>query len=285
MKRYLAVVVGLIVLLCAAVGLVPSLRAQVFGVPLRFEWKQGQTQTTRTILEGKAKLEVGGFAAFTLPEAARQLIGQDIPFKVESTSRQFVRSVDAEGNAEVEMTPQGGTVEISRAGKTYKQPIPREAPSVWRVDPRGRVLAGDGKAAGHDKVIGEVLCGFLPGDRRRPGASWSENLDVPLDVENVKVHMKGVVTYHFTGLQTLAGTAQIRSEQDVKIELSMPGVMGVNLEGTLKGTGNTDFDPSKSEITASKGQGELDMGLSVGPMGSSAHLVASFSVRTENVQK
>lgn len=298
MQRILLVLVVALAIVGGAIAAVPSLRAHVLGVPLRLEWKVGQEQRVKSTVEGKVKIDVAGLSPGMLPPMAQNAIGQDIPFKVESTSRQVVKAVDAAGVADLEVTPEGGSVEVSFEGKAHRETFGKSAPSTFRMDPRGHIVAGEPSAASQDRLAQEVLSnitsGFLPGDQRRPGNSWQQEIHAPFEVKGMKLAMDGKVDNRFVGVEVRDGqpTADILSTYDIQVGVVPAGATsappGLSLKGSLKGSGNNYFDWRQSRTSGSTGQGLLDMTLGmqlpvVGSVGGSAHLVGSFTLRMEKL--
>jgi len=289
-KKPLIGLAAVVLVAAIAVAAVPSLRALVLGVPLRYEWKAGQESTTRTLLQGKVKIDLSGMG-LALPPNLRSLVGQDLPFKVEMKSKQRVKSVAADGTAEVEVTPLGTTVELSFQGRASKEKFDPQPPTIVHYDARGAlVAAARGSGTPQERLAYETLSSFgagtLPGDRRRPGSAWTQKVDAPFDIQQFKVRLLGESSSRLAGVESKDGAtvANIATDEKLQVELMpspLQALSPVKLNGTVTSSGNRWFDWSASRMRGGKGQGTIELKVDA-PGAAGARVTGTYTTEVES---
>lgn len=285
MKKLLLVVAALALALIIAVAALPSLRAMVIGIPLRYDWRAGQVATYRNTIQGKFRLNLTGMPS--LPSTTRALIGQDVPFKVDTKSTHTVKSVDPGGVAEIEVKPMGGYVELSFQGKVDKAVFDPQPPTIVRYDATGKMVVDPGTAASpQERLAMEALTSFgtgtLPGDRRRTGSTWIQSVSSPFEIQQMKLRLVGESTGRFSGVESRSGAlvANIASDETLKLEVEGLLAAALQISGTVKSTGNRWFDWTAGKMRGVHSQGTIDLKGEV--PGGSATLVGSYTTDVES---
>lgn len=299
--KVLGIVVLIVVLAVGAVMFVPSVRARVVGVPLKLQYAEGQETRTKTVLEGKIRLDVSGLPDNVLPKEAGAMFNSDIPFKMETRALQVVKSVSKD-TVEVESSSDGGTLELKLPGSpapaTY--PIPPSPAARVKLDPNGRVqpeipATTEGLTPRDVRrvqdFIGTLATASLPGDTRRVGATWPTNVNLDLESKLMKAVLKGTVTNTFQQItqKNAVTVADISGTQDLSIDLRMgPGDFDVNLMGTMKGVNSCYLDWNVGQVVLTDGNTHLDLTLSVKtqkpqPMDAKAHVVGDVKMTVERL--
>lgn len=301
MGKVLGIVVLLVVLAVGAVMFVPSVRARVVGVPLKLQFVEGQENRTKTVLEGKVKLDVSGLPDNVLPKEASAMFNNDIPFKMETRSVQVVKAVSKDG-IEVETTSDGGTLELKLPGSATPVTYPIAASPATRVklDASGRaqpeIPATTEGLSPRDvrklqDFMGTLAAASLPGDTRRVGATWPTNVDLNIDSKAMKAVLKGNVTNTFQQItQKNAFTvADIAGTQDLSVDLQMaPAGFEVKLTGTMKGANECFLDWKAGQVVQTDGNTHLDLTLTVKtqkpqPIDAKAHVVGDVKMTVERL--
>lgn len=301
MGKVLGIVVLLVVLAVGAVMFVPSVRARVVGVPLRLQFVEGQESRTKSVLEGKVKLDVSGLPENMLPKDAGAMFNNDIPFKMETRSVQVVKTVSNDG-IEVETSSDGGTLQLKLPGNatpvTY--PIPASPATRAKLDANGRVqpeipATTEGLAPRDVRKLQDFMSTLtsasLPGDTRRLGASWPTQVDLDIGSKAMKAVLKGMVTNTFQQItQKNASTvADIAGTQDLSVDLLMTPVgFDVKLTGTLKGENHCYLDWKAGQVVQTEGNTHLDLTLTVKsvkpqPIDAKAHVVGDVKMTVERL--
>lgn len=302
-------VVGVIVLILAiAAGVifgVPSVRAKVLGVPLKMQFKVGQETRRKMTIDGKVNVDVTGLPDGVIPPQANDMLKKDIPFKMEMRMKEVVKAVNGDV-ADIENTVEGGEMQITLPGQTEptKQPLPAQPPTTVQMDTQGRVKlntntqAVPGMSAAEMQKVQEFISnlsgGFLPGDTRRVGQSWSQDIKLPIDVQKAKINITGNISNTFENVdqKNNVTVADIAGKQDIKIDVTseQPGV-DVKLTGGITGSNHGYFDWGTGQIVATDGNAKLDLTLVVksaqGPGGkpidATGHLTGDMKVNYEKL--
>ena len=276
MGKIVGVIVLLVVFVAGAVMFVPSVRARVLGVPLELQFVEGREYRTKTVLEGKIKLEVSGLPDNLLPKEASALFSGDVPFKLETRSLQVVKSVTKD-SIEMDASSSGGTLEIRLPGAptptTY--PIPPTVASRVKLDSNGRpqpeIPATTEGLTPQDmhKVqdfIATLATASVPGATKRVGATWTTPLE--LDVKNgaMAVLLKGALSSTFKQVtqKNVATVADIAGSQDLSVDVAFSkDGFDLKLTGSVKGDNDSYLDWTAGQIVLTEGNEHVDLALTV----------------------
>lgn len=299
--RVLGFVVLLLLIVAGAIAFVPSLRVRVSGVPLRLRFVEGRETRFKTTLDGKVKIEVSGLPDTALPKETAALLGSEIPFRVESRTRQMVKKVSDDG-AEVETTSEGGSIEIQIPNeKPVSYPLPATPAYTLRMDAQGRLQMDSTNALSSglkptdmyklQDFLGTLSSRYLPGDVKRMGATWSDDVDLSIKAQSTTLGVKGKVGSVLAGVTQRSGSsvADVASDQDldVKVALARSGV-NLTLEGDLTGKSDCFLDWSAGEIVGTEGATHLDLNLRLKTqqpqmVDVKAHVTGDFKTLTEKL--
>lgn len=302
MGRIVTVAVLLVVIVAGVVGGVPRVRAALFGVPLKMQFREGQETRIKQAIEGTLRLDVSGLPENVLPQSAAAMFNADVPFEVELRSRQVVKSV-SDGVAEVESRGEGGSIKmrLPGGGEPIRYTVPESEAVRYKVGPEGRVeytvtAAPQGGVRATDiekmqNLFASLTSATVPGDRCRTGAAWSQDINLPVHSGGVKATVNGIVKSTFETVTSKLGhtVADIRRVHDIKVDLDATAApAGSRIDGSIHGADDTYFDWIEGRNLATEGSLTFDLTLEMKrqapqPLDAKAHLTGSVRLKSETL--
>ncbi len=274
MKKVLGILAALLIVCIIGVALIllwPSVEKQMVatrGIRLRFIYRPNTESRYRIRNEVEMDLSFKNVPKKNLKNfPSHQSISQDI------LTRMKTREVSSSGEATLDILTesirQSFRLGDSPAREDTSNPL-KGTTLTLKLLPTGKTLALTGMPAGAPgspqipfQQMLQMMNPVFPEKPIKIGESWSQQFDIPFQVDPVEVPMKMDITYRLIGIERVDGRQCARIGLDISTSYTIQVVGSPPAEGKGEGKGNGTifFSLKEGQIIKSSSSMELSTNL------------------------
>lgn len=265
MKKIIPLILIVLVVAGIVIYAVPYFRIPIFGIQLAYNYNPGE----RSVYKSDTVLDVEMDLENAPPELVENFKNKDTRMTIKQEIVREVKEVEG-GVATLAITSSPKTLDMEIGGKAVSMPPPDdenlEQTVILKIAPSGEIIEATSGKSDFGENLKQNMKLFqhqirFPEKMIKPGYTWTEDVDAPIQVGIMKMNMKGTIEYKFEKIEKYKQTncALITYKGDFESKVAVSSTAPVSMSGGGIINGKIYFDYEDGELAAVNSRIKVDM--------------------------